>query len=119
MKINYDLKFKEELEKIIKLLSDEFNILKLKFTKLEAKISSDEKTLMQLKEEFNDNEAKFKEIENELNLLKEKTKVENFITKNEEINTIEKEKEDIEKVIKSYRNRLEELNNNKDEDKLL
>ena len=32
-----------------------------------------------------------------------------------EINTIEKEKEDIEKVIKSYRNRLEELNNNKDE----
>ena len=36
---------------------------------------------MQLKEEFNDNEAKFKEIENELNLLKEKTKVENFITK--------------------------------------
>ena len=111
---DYNVK-KEELEKIIKLLSDEFNILKLKFTKLEAKISSDEKTLMQLKEEFNDNEAKFKEIENELNLLKEKTKVENFITKNEEINTIEKEKEDIEKVIKSYRNRLEELNNNKDE----
>ena len=111
---DYNVK-KEELEKIIKLLSDEFNILKLKFTKLEAKISSDEKTLMQLKEEFNDNEAKFKEIENELNLLKEKTKVENFITKNEEINKIEKEKEDIEKVIKSYRNRLEELNNNKDE----
>ena len=66
-------------------------------------------------EEFNDNEAKFKEIENELNLLKEKTKVKDFITKNEEINKIEKEKEDIEKVIKSYRNRLEELNNNRDE----
>lgn len=111
---DYNVK-KEELEKIIKLLSDEFNILKLKFTKLEAKISSDEKTLMQLKEEFNDNEAKFKEIENELNLLKEKTKVKDFITKNEEINKIEKEKEDIEKVIKSYRNRLEELNNNRDE----
>lgn len=111
---DYNVK-KEELEKIIKLLSDEFNILKLKFTKLETKISSDEKTLMQLKEEFTYNEAKFKESENELNLLKEKTKVYDFITKNEEINKIEKEKEDIEKVIKSYRNRLEELNNNKDE----
>ena len=54
---------------------------------------------MQLKEEFNDNEAKFKEVENELNLLKEKTKVKDFITKNEEINKIEKEKEDIDKRV--------------------
>ena len=35
-----------------------------------------------------DGPEKFKEIENELNLLKEKTKVKDFITKNEEINKI-------------------------------
>ena len=115
LKLNEYNNKKEELEKIIKSLREEFNILNVNFTKLETKISSDESLIKSLEEENKNKELKLKEIESELNALKEKTKVEDFIVKNEEINKVEKEREDVEKTIKSYRNRLEELSKNKEE----
>ena len=115
LKLNEYNNKKEELEKIIKSLREEFNILNVNFTKLETEISSDESLIKSLEEENKNKELKLKEIESELNALKEKTKVEDFIVKNEEINKVEKEREDVEKTIKSYRNRLEELSKNKEE----
>lgn len=115
LKLNEYNNKKEELEKIIKSLREEFNILNVNFTKLETKISSDESLIKSLEEENKNKELKLKEIESELNALKEKTKVEDFIVKNGEINKVEKEREDVEKTIKSYRNRLEELSKNKEE----
>ena len=115
LKLNEYNNKKEELEKIIKSLREEFNILNVNFTKLETKISSDESLIKSLEEENKNKELKLKEIESELNALKEKTKVEDFIVKNEEINKVETERVDVEKNIKSYRTRLEELSKNKEE----
>ena len=96
----------EEEKVVIKHLGEDFN---------EDLVRTSQVKISELKASLDDYNVKKEELEKIIKLLKEKTKVENFITKNEEINTIEKEKEDIEKVIKSYRNRLEELNNNRDE----
>ena len=115
LKLNEYNSEKEELEKTIKSLREDFNILNVNFTKLATKISSYENLIKSLEEDNRNKELKLKEAEGELNALKEKTKVEDFIVKNEEINKVEKEREDVEKTIKSYRNRLEELSRNKEE----
>lgn len=114
-KINdYNIK-KEELEGIIKNLKEECNNLKLKHTQLETKINSNENTINELLEDKKKQEENLQQVEEKLSILKEKTKVEDFITKNTEINKIENEREEIEKVIKSYRNRIDELNTEKEE----
>ena len=106
---------KEDLEKAIKVLKEESNTLNVKFKQLETKINSDKDIIKGLEEEKKNNEVNLKEIEDKLNSLKEKTKVQDFIEKNNEINEIEKERAVVERTIKSYRNRLEELNKNKEE----
>lgn len=115
LKLNDYNSKKEELEKTIKLLREEFNVLNVELTKLETNINSNENVLKELEEENKEQQLKFEKIENELNSLKEKTKVEDFIAKNEEISRVEKEIEEVEKTIKRYRTRLEELNKDKDE----
>ena len=113
-KINdYNIK-KEELENRIKNLREECNNLKLKHTQLETKINSNENTINELLEDKKKQEENLQQVEEKLNFLKEKTKVEDFITKNAEINKIENEREEIEKTIKSYRNRIDELNTEKE-----
>ena len=115
VKLNqYNLK-KEEYENINKTLKEEINNLKLKYTQLETKINSDENTIKELLEDKKKEEENLQYIERQLTSIKEKSKVEDFIAKNDEINKIEHEKEDIEKTIKSYRNRLEELSKNREE----
>lgn len=115
IKVNdYNIK-KEEYENINKALKEKDNNLKLKYTQLETKINSDENTIKELLENKKKEEEKLQDIEIQLNSLKEKTKVEDFITKNHEINKIESEKEEVEKTIKSYRNRLEELSKDREE----
>ena len=115
VKLNeYNVK-KEEYENINKTLKEESNNLKLKYTQLETKINSDENTIKELLENKKKEEEKLQDIERQLNSLKEKTKVEDFIVKNNEINKIEHEREEVEKIIKSYRNRLEELSKNREE----
>ena len=96
-------------------MREECNNLKLKYTQLETKINSGENTIKELLEDKNKGRRKFTIIEKQLMFIKEKSKVEDFIAKNDEINKIEHEKEDIEKTIKSYRNRLEELSKNREE----
>ena len=114
-KINdYNIK-KEELENIIKNLKEECNNLKLKHTQLETKINSNENTINELLEDKKKQEENLQQVEEKLSILREKTNVEDFITKNTEINKIENEREEIEKVIKSYRNRIDELNTEKEE----
>ncbi|WP_370778088.1 AAA family ATPase [Clostridium sp.] len=114
VKINeYNTK-KEELEKIIKVLKDECNNSKLKFTELETKIGSYENQVKTLEDERKNQYNKLKEAEDSLNILKEKTSVQDFISKNEEINKVEKEREEIEKTIKKYRDRIEVLNADKE-----
>lgn len=114
-KINeYNTK-KEEYENVIKNLREESNNLNLKNTQLETKINSSENTINELLEDKNKQEESLKQIEEKLNFLKEKTKVEDFISKNVEINKVENEREEVEKTIKSYRNRLEQLNREKEE----
>ena len=114
VKINeYNTK-KEELEKIIKVLKDECNNSKLKFTELETKIGSYENQVKTLEDERKNQYNKLKEAEDSLNILKEKTNVQDFISKNEEINKVEKEREEIEKTIKKYRDRIEVLNADKE-----
>ena len=114
-KINdYNIK-KEELENIIKNLKEECNNLKLKHTQLETKINSNENTINELLEDKKKQEENLQQVEEKLSILREKTNVEDFITKNTEINKIENEREEIEKVIKSYRNRIDELNIEKEE----
>lgn len=115
VKLNeYNVK-KEEYENINKTLKEECNNLKLKYTQLETKINSDENTIKELLEDKKKEQEKLQDIEKQLNSLKEKTKVEDFIDKNDEINKIENEREEVEKTIKSYRNRLEELSKNREE----
>ena len=114
-KINdYNIK-KEELENRIKNLREECNNLKLKHTQLETKINSNENTINELLEDKKKQEENLQQVEEKLSILREKTNVEDFITKNTEINKIENEREEIEKVIKSYRNRIDELNIEKEE----
>ena len=115
VKLNeYNVK-KEEYENINKTLKEESNNLKLKYTQLETKINSDENTIKELLENKKKEEEKLQDIERQLSYLKEKTKVEDFIAKNDEINKIENEREEVEKTIKSYRNRLEELSKNRED----
>ena len=83
-------------------------------TILETKINSNENTINELLEDKKKQEENLQQVEEKLNFLKEKTKVEDFITKNAEINKIENEREEIEKTIKSYRNRIDELNTEKE-----
>lgn len=110
----YNVK-KEEYENINKTLKEKCNNLKLKYTQLETKINSDENTIKELLEDKKKEEEKLQDIERQLSYLKEKTKVEDFIAKNDEINKIENEREEVEKTIKSYRNRLEELSKNRED----
>ena len=115
VKLNeYNVK-KEEYENINKTLKEKCNNLKLKYTQLETKINSDENTIKELLEDKKKEEEKLQDIERQLSYLKEKTKVEDFIAKNDEINKIENEREEVEKTIKSYRNRLEELSKNRED----
>ncbi|WP_294129055.1 SbcC/MukB-like Walker B domain-containing protein [uncultured Clostridium sp.] len=115
VKLNeYNVK-KEEYENINKTLKEESNNLKLKYAQLETKINSDENTIKELLEDKKKEEEKLQEIERELNSLKVKTNVKDFIAKNDEINKIENEREEVEKTIKSYRNRLEELSKNRED----
>lgn len=106
---------KEEYENINKILKEKINNLKLKYTELETKINSDENLIKEILENKKNEEENLESIEKQLSFLKEKTKVEDFIAKNDEINKIELEKEEVEKTIKSYRNRLEELSKNREE----
>ena len=106
---------KEEYENINKILKEKINNLKLKYTELETKINSDENLIKEILENKKNEEENLQSIEKQLSFLKEKTKVEDFIAKNDEINKIELEKEEVEKTIKSYRNRLEELSINREE----
>lgn len=96
-------------------LKEECNNLKLKHTQLETKINSNENTINELLEDKKKQEENLQQVEEKLSILREKTNVEDFITKNTEINKIENEREEIEKVIKSYRNRIDELNIEKEE----
>lgn len=115
VKLNeYNVK-KEEYENINKTLKEKCNNLKLKYTQLETKINSGENTIKELLEDKKKEEEKLQDIERQLSYLKEKTKVEDFIAKNDEINKIENEREEVEKTIKSYRNRLEELSKNRED----
>ena len=115
VKLNeYNVK-KEEYENINKTLKEKCNNLKLKYTQLETKINSGENTIKELLEDKKKEEEKLQDIERQLSYLKEKTNVEDFIAKNDEINKIENEREEVEKTIKSYRNRLEELSKNRED----
>ena len=107
---------KKNMKIVNKTLKEESNTFKeLKYAQLETKINSDENTIKELLEDKKKEEEKLQEIERELNSLKVKTNVKDFIAKNDEINKIENEREEVEKTIKSYRNRLEELSKNRED----
>lgn len=110
----YDFK-KGKYEKELNILKDENSILNINYAKLETKIKSIEDLIKDTQNEKKEADKKLEDVEKSLLSLKEKTNIKDFKVKSEEINKIEHEKEEVDKTIKNYRNRLEELSNKKEE----
>lgn len=105
---------KEEYEKELNSLREENNALNINYVKLETKIKSIEDLIEETKIEKKEADKKLEDVEKSLLSLKEKTNIKDFKIKSEEINKIEHEREEVDKTIKNYRNRLEELSNKRD-----
>lgn len=106
-------KDKECLEKSINNLKNEINIKNGNINELRAIVGINKKQLAELEENIKDNTEEFNKLEKNLILLKSETGVSDFNKKNEEIKTIEKEREKLSKRIKSNRELAESLEKKK------
>lgn len=100
---------KEVLEKQIKNLSDEKLVLEGKINTINSLILQEEKQVEELKKDLNKNITAFEIIENEIKLIKDEIKVEDFKAASEEIEAKEAKREKLENDLKRYRKALEDI----------
>lgn len=100
---------KEVLEKQIKNLSEEKLVLEGKINTINSLILQEEKQVEELKKDLNKNITAFEIIENEIKLIKDEIKVEDFKAANEEIEAKEAKREKLENDLKRYRKALEDI----------
>lgn len=100
---------KEVLEKQIKNLSDEKLVLEGKINTIKSLILQEEKQVEELKKDLNKNITAFEIIENEIKLIKDEIKVEDFKAASEEIEAKEAKREKLENDLKRYRKALEDI----------
>ncbi|MEG1255018.1 SMC family ATPase [Clostridium sp.] len=108
------IKNKEALEESINKLNEDKVTLEGNINTIKSVVVENSKQLNEVKEEYKKNSSDLDEIEKNLLILKDSTGVENFTEKNQEILKREKEREELEKSIKVYRAKVEELINNKE-----
>ncbi|AWK51129.1 chromosome segregation protein SMC [Clostridium beijerinckii] len=109
----YD-KDKQKLEKNINNLKTEINTKDGEIKALRAVVTTNRRQLKELEDNIKANTEDLNKLKNILSLLKSETKVDDFNKKNEEIKTIEKEREKISKIFKQNRNLVESLETQKD-----
>ena len=104
---------KENLEKEINRLKTEINTKDGEIKELRAVFSTNQRQIKDLENNIKDNTDELSKLENSLGLLRSETDVSDFKKKNEEIKTIEKEREILSKKIKSNRELAESLEKKK------
>jgi len=104
---------KEKLEKGINSLKTEINTKDGEVKELRAVFSTNQRQIKDLENNIKDNTEELNKLENSLSLLRSETGVSDFNKKNEEIKTIEKEREKLAKTIKSNRELVEGLEKKK------
>lgn len=107
---NYNIQ-KEKLEEIISKIKDEGSKLREEEKGIKANVESIEKQLVDVKEDINKNSKNLEEVTLEFNNLKNETKVDDFKKKYNQIVKIEKEREQLLSKVKTYRDKLDILNN--------
>jgi exonuclease SbcC len=110
---NYD-KEKDRLEKNINNLKSEISIKNGEINELRAVVRTNQRQLGDLEKNIKDNTEESNNLENSLSLLKSETEVNDFNKKNEEIKTIEKERDKLFKIIRDNRKLVENLEVKKD-----
>ncbi|OOM74346.1 nuclease SbcCD subunit C [Clostridium puniceum] len=104
---------KEMLEKGINNLKTEINTKDGEIKELRAVFSTNQRQIKDLENNIKENAEELDKLENTLKLLRSETDVSDFNKKNEQIKTIEKEREKLTKVIKSNRELVESLEKKK------
>lgn len=107
-------KDREVLDNFIKVLKEEKLSLEGKRNIIKSVVEEKEKQYKDVEQEYNKNTLSCSALENDINNIKTSINVENFQEKNEEILSIEKEREELEKNIRKYRKALDDLIDNKE-----
>jgi len=102
-------KDKDKLEKNISNIKNEIITKNGEVNELRAVVTTNKRQLSDLENSIKDNTEELNNLEKRLCLLKSETKVNDFNKKNEEIKTIEKERERIANSVKENRKLLENL----------
>ena len=108
-------KEKDRLEKSINNFKSEINIKNGEINELRAIVRTNQRQIGELEKNIKDNTEELTNLESNSRLLKSETKVNDFNKKNEEIKTIEKEREKLFKIVKDNRKLVEGLENKKGE----
>lgn len=107
---NYEIQ-KEKLEKSITESEKEIKSEESKINELRSIFKNNDKHKQELERDIEINSEQLSKIQNNLNILKEETLVDNFKIKNEEIREIENQREKLARIIKSNRQEVDKLIN--------
>ena len=107
-------KDREVLDNFIKVLKEEKLSLEGKRNIIKSVVEEKEKQYKDVELEYDKNTLSCSALENDISNIKTSINVENFQEKNEEILSIEKEREELEKNIRKYRKALDDLIDNKE-----
>jgi len=107
-------KEKDGLEKNINNFKNEITIKNGEINALRAVVKTNQRQIGELENNIKDNTEELNKLEKSLSLLRAETKVNDFNKKNEEIKTIEKEREKLSKIVKKNRELVESLEKEKD-----
>ncbi len=102
-------KEKDKLEKNINNLRNKINIKNGEINELRAIVRTNQRQIGDLEKNIKDNTEELNNLENSISSLKLEIKVNDFKQKNEEIKTIENEREKLSKIVKENRKLVESL----------
>ena len=102
-------KEKDKLEKNINNLRNKINIKNGEINELRAIVRTNQRQIGDLEKNIKENTEELNNLENSISSLKLEIKVNDFEQKNEEIKTIENEREKLSKIVKENRKLVESL----------
>ncbi|SFD14427.1 SbcC/MukB-like Walker B domain-containing protein [Clostridium uliginosum] len=105
---------KESLEDKVNKLKDENHVLENKVSKISTIIKEKETQLVLINDEHKNNLGEFNKISEDLTLIKEETKVDDFKQKSDDISDADKKRDGLSNQIKEIRFELESLGKEKD-----